>query len=781
MFNLFTNDKKQLVYTNEHIHQDIDKFLLLFYKNLDKLDIEVYTFIPSIKDLVNKINSDYIYIISTISDKNTLSDLNESLSSSDKKEQIANVEDFILKIEKNISEHIIKQYPNSVNIITETLTQSYFDYLEFKRFQINKFTENKNVELVFNYFGSMYRIKSLYKNVSLKKELSFNTINNKNLKIKERDSLVTMEDHLWQIINDFSQNKDIKDFTPELLSAITYNSRNLINMINNDYIIPAWGINPRNKLSVDECITNKYLPIFNVQDDVYIKWADWKKIKATVNKAFIVTTLEWLLSRHRWDIWNEPDNLWYSLSHFWNFIKLYDDDNLYKQYLVLSAPNFELFFDYINLNNKFYTQLLSWKGEIKKDLKEADIWTWKAKKEFDEILLQAIKRKATDIHLKFFDNSWLINFRTKTWVLVKYSNIDDLKLRRIIRMLVDDAKASAFNQWLPQDWEQHREIRDPKTEVKYDVDLRFWFSPGDEPRVYIRLWRVVSDWEEHKLSLIELWYKQEDLDIINWACENNSTWLILVTWPTGSWKTTLLYWILERQLPLRQEIHLLTAEDPIERQLEFPNVEQNSITKVRTSKVLLKSFLRQDPDWILVWETRDKELLSMVIDASQTGHLTFSTYHTNNTIETLERLSKMYSWDNVQNFAWARDSLLAIIRMIISVILVPKLCWNCKESIIKEDVFNRIKKKWFSDDRINNLIEDDWTFYKRNLNWCTSCELWYKWKQVITEIMNLSNEDIMKQVQKSDYSCVKTLFQDWMTYVNSWVIDVDTLAKNANK
>jgi len=53
-------------------------------------------------------------------------------------------------------------------------------------------------------------------------------------------------------------------------------------------------------------------------------------------------------------------------------------------------------------------------------------------------------------------------------------------------------------------------------------------------------------------------------------------------------------------MPLRPEVHLLTAEDPIERELTFANVEQNNITKVSTSKVLLKSFLRQDPDWILV-------------------------------------------------------------------------------------------------------------------------------------------------------------------------------------
>jgi type II secretory ATPase GspE/PulE/Tfp pilus assembly ATPase PilB-like protein len=58
--------------------------------------------------------------------------------------------------------------------------------------------------------------------------------------------------------------------------------------------------------------------------------------------------------------------------------------------------------------------------------------------------------------------------------------------------------------------------------------------------------------------------------------------------------------------------------------------------------ILFKSFLRQDPDWILVSEIRDKEMLDMAIETSQTGHLTFSTFHTNSAIETLDRLAKLY-------------------------------------------------------------------------------------------------------------------------------------------
>ena len=389
--------------------------------------------------------------------------------------------------------------------------------------------------------------------------------------------------------------------------------------------------------------------------------------------------------------------------------------------------------------------------------------------------------KATDIHLKFYEWTGLINMRTRSWDLFKHSGVDEWKLRRIIRMLVDDWHANAFDKWLPQDWEQHRVIKDYKTEIEYEVDLRFGFQPWTEPRVYIRLWRVISDWKEHKLSLTELWYKDEDIDIINWACENNSNWLILVTWPTWSWKTTLLLWVLEEQLSKRPWIHLQTAEDPIERNLDFPNVEQNNITKIKTWMILFKSFLRQDPDWILVSEIRDKEMLDMAIETSQTGHLTFSTFHTNSAIETLDRLAKLYGWNNVENFSWARDSILSIIRMIVSVILVPKLCEKCKIKIDEIDVINRINRKGFSDTKVKSMINKNWTYFRRDIKWCSYCEFWYNWRQIITEIMNLSNDKVMSEVKQENYSSVKTLFESGMFYVNSWIIDIDTLAKKTNK
>jgi hypothetical protein len=186
MFNLFGKKNEELIYTNEHIQKDIDKFIIILFNNLKLISEDNVDIIESIKNIVNKINKDYIYIVSTVSDKNTLTDKNEKLDNKAKKEQIANTEDFVIKIEKNISEHILKKYSNLTNNVNELLSKSYFEFIEFKRLQIKSFIENNEIELKFPFFGSMYRIKSLYKNIHIEKDLSFN-INNKNLKIKERE------------------------------------------------------------------------------------------------------------------------------------------------------------------------------------------------------------------------------------------------------------------------------------------------------------------------------------------------------------------------------------------------------------------------------------------------------------------------------------------------------------------------------------------------------------------------------------------------------------------
>jgi len=196
MFNLFGNSRKTLVYTNEHIQKDINKFISIFNVELKRLENTHNELIKPIVELVDKINKDYIYIVSSKADRNFLNDLNEQLDISQKKEQISNTEDFIIKIEKNIVEHILKKYSEVARILTEILSDSYFKYIEFKRLQINKFIEKEESDINFPYFGSIYHIKSLHTNITLNKDLNFTEINKKISREKDVNQLVGMESML---------------------------------------------------------------------------------------------------------------------------------------------------------------------------------------------------------------------------------------------------------------------------------------------------------------------------------------------------------------------------------------------------------------------------------------------------------------------------------------------------------------------------------------------------------------------------------------------------------
>jgi len=157
--------------------------------------------------------------------------------------------------------------------------------------------------------------------------------------------------------------------------------------------------------------------------------------------------------------------------------------------------------------------------------------------------------------------------------------------------------------------------------------------------------------------------------------------LILVTGPTGSGKTTTLYSALsEINEP---DINILTAEDPVEYELQGIGQTQMKDTIGLDFAAALRSFLRQDPDVVLVGEIRDKETSEIAIKAALTGHLVLSTLHTNSAIDTISRLVNM----GVPNYLIA-----AALSLIIAQRLARKICDDCKEedSKINAELLSRI-------------------------------------------------------------------------------------------
>lgn len=778
---------KKRRYSQDLLEKDITNFNSYLKSEISLLsnDILDNSIKESLYTFIDDISKNNLYYVMDTADLNNFEDLIDS-NSEKLLFPITNLESYVLLIIKNISKNL-KNTDIDSNLLNEVYTKSYFQFIETKRIELLQLRESEDNPIEFNYpyFWNIYKIKQLYKNVSISKQLNFKELHNSLIKTKEREGFPTLEENFSNSLAKFNSEtdnlKNLSDFQslidPNIIVALSYSAELFIEQLNRDFILPAGSKNARNTLSVSRCLAEKYLPVYLVPKNIRLVNGEIGKI----NTPIIFTTLKALLSRYNWNIWNPEDSLWHSLSHFWNMIDVYDDDRLHKNFYILSDSEFEEFYAYIDTGTKILKDLRNTKSNEETEVDSLNLTSNnEARLKFDEIMLQAIKTKSTDIHLRYKDNRWQVNLRSNTWVIIEHEVLNKDLMKQVIFMLMWDAKVSNFeSSQKPQDWHENRLIRDNQKTEEYNVDLRYSFSRGGTS-AFIRLWTIISNKQKKtKLKLNDLWLKKENLESIMFAIENNANGLVIVTWPTGSWKTTLLYSIIEDQLPKNDNVHLLTAEDPIERNLDLPNVDQHLITPTTTAHVLLKSFMRQDPDWILVGETRDKTLLDTTIDASQTWHLTFTTLHTNSSVESLDRLCQIMSEWDLNVYEMARKNILSILRLIVSVKLIPVLCQSCALDDTYQNINSRLVKKWFSEEKIDKILKKDWIFKKRNHDWCEKCDKGFKGRQIINDIMNLSNENVHTQVSNRDYSGIVTLFEDGMTYVNEWKIDIETLARNS--
>ncbi len=207
--------------------------------------------------------------------------------------------------------------------------------------------------------------------------------------------------------------------------------------------------------------------------------------------------------------------------------------------------------------------------------------------------------------------------------------------------------------------------------------------------------------------------------------------IILTTGPTGSGKTTTLYSSLQRLNDIK--VNIMTIEDPVEIQMDGLNQSQVHPDIDYTFASGLRTALRQDPDIIMVGEIRDKETIQIAIEASLTGHLVFSTIHTNSAVETLTRIDNL----GVPGFLMA-----ASIELIIAQRLVRRLCDKCKKPHQPDEIVaKRIKtaldtlgpKYLLTEDQLKNPV-----FYEAV--GCAECEnAGYKGRVGLYEIMRMNN------------------------------------------
>lgn len=273
------------------------------------------------------------------------------------------------------------------------------------------------------------------------------------------------------------------------------------------------------------------------------------------------------------------------------------------------------------------------------------------------ILSDAIKRGASDVHLEPFEKVFRVRYRIDGVLHEMMTPPKRLEPAILSRVKIMSSLDIAERR-LPQDG---------RIKLRYanrEIDLRVSTLPtifGE--KIVMR----ILDKEALTLDLTKLGFDAWGIEQFNKAIRSPYG-MILITGPTGSGKTTTLYSAVHAiNSP---DINIMTAEDPVEYNLKGINQVQINEEIGRTFASILRSFLRQDPDVILVGETRDLETAQIAIRAALTGHLVFSTVHTNDAPSTIARLTDM----GIPSFLVASSLLLIVAQR-----LARRVCRECRE------------------------------------------------------------------------------------------------------
>jgi len=282
---------------------------------------------------------------------------------------------------------------------------------------------------------------------------------------------------------------------------------------------------------------------------------------------------------------------------------------------------------------------------------EAPIIRW-----VNSLMFNAVKDRASDIHIEPREKDLVVRFRIDG-NLAEHKRANRNYINSILSRVKIMAGLNIAEKRLPQDGRIRRKI------AGKEIDMRVATAPGvNGERITIRL----LDRSSIMRDLSDIGFCDDQLDVINGLIRRPHG-IMLVTGPTGSGKTSTLYACLSK---INQpDLNILTVEDPVEYQLEgITQVPVNSKIDLTFASVL-RSYLRHDPDVIMVGEIRDGETAAMAIQASLTGHLVFSTVHTNDASSAITRLVDM----GIEPFLVA-SSLVALLAQR----LVRRLCPVCR-------------------------------------------------------------------------------------------------------
>ncbi|MBW2100996.1 MAG: type II secretion system ATPase GspE, partial [Deltaproteobacteria bacterium] len=337
----------------------------------------------------------------------------------------------------------------------------------------------------------------------------------------------------------------------------------------------------------------------------------------------------------------------------------------------------------------------------------------------NHIISQSIKAKASDIHIEPYQDSFKVRYRIDG---ILYDLLTPPKWMQssLISRIKVMAKMDIAEKRLPQDG---------RLEVKMgnqDIDIRVSTLPTSfGERVVLRLLNKSSS----LLRLSDLGMEVERLDSLE-SLIKSPNGIILVTGPTGSGKTTTLYAILASiNSP---DINIITIEDPVEYQINgIGQIQVNSKIGLTFARGL-RSIVRQDPDVILIGEIRDRETAEIAVQSALTGHLVFSTLHTNDSASAITRLVDI----GVEPFL-----ISSSVRAVLAQRLIRVLCNDCKEVYTPDDL--AMKSIGMDPDAFKDM-----TFYRAK--GCSNCfHTGYRGRRSIYEIMVL--DDALKNMMLKTY------------------------------
>jgi type IV pilus assembly protein PilB len=377
-----------------------------------------------------------------------------------------------------------------------------------------------------------------------------------------------------------------------------------------------------------------------------------------------------------------------------------------------------------------------------------------------KMLIDAINARASDLHFEPYEYHYRVRFRV------------DGELREITQppIAIKDKLASRIKVISRLDIAEKRVPQDGRMKLKFGskaIDFRISTLPtlfGE--KIVIR----ILDPSSAKLGIEALGYEKIEKDRLLKTIERPYG-MVLVTGPTGSGKTVSLYTCLN--ILNQPGVNISTVEDPAE--INLPGINQVNVNDKAglTFSAALKSFLRQDPDIIMVGEIRDLETADIAIKAAQTGHMVMSTLHTNDAPTTLTRLLNM----GVAPFNIASSVLLITAQR-----LVRKLCENCKKpaDYPREAM---IKAGFTADD-----LDGTWKPY-RSVG-CSSCNNGYKGRVGVYQVMPITEEiqriilaegtsmDIAAQAQREG---VRDLRQSGLIKVRAGVTTLEEIIAATNE